>query len=68
MAFYFIGLIALLGVIDPNDGITVFVWLMAGITLPINIYAINAFTRYKRRVEYGTSEWHRLKKKRKGTK
>jgi hypothetical protein len=35
---------------------------LAGFCLPINIYTVYIFTRYKRVVEYGTGEWRRRRK------
>lgn len=37
---------------------------LLGFVLPINVYMVNVNVRYKRIVEYGTVEWHRLHQKR----
>jgi hypothetical protein len=36
--------------------------LIIGVFIPINIYHVYIYTRYKKVVEYNTAEWRRLKK------
>lgn len=52
---------AILG--EDNTGWTLGIWVVVAVFLPLNIYMVNAYTRYKRVAEYGTNEWKRLRKK-----